>query len=209
MRVTVSASRGNPLAWPIALLFTVVGLVLIVLGFTVFGKITPDDGTGEDFSSTILEVIAFCLIVPPWIIYLFVLLRRGRRQRDADAGVPVELPEPPSADDPAVVGTVVNKGTASGRAVAATVLGLAARDAIEIQEHGPNVVVVVPDAAAGATTTDKLVLGGLRARADERGHVQAPPLWPDRPAWWGDYVRDARTLPSRPGSSRHGSRSSA
>ena len=123
--------------------------------------------------------------------------------------MPVELPEPPSADDPAVVGTVVNKGTASGRAVAATVLGLAARDAIEIQEHGPNVVVVVPDAAAGATTTDKLVLGGLRARADERGHVQAPPLWPDRPAWWGDYVRDARTRASGPGSSRHGSRSSA
>jgi hypothetical protein len=191
VRVTVTASRGNPLAWPVALMFTVVGLALIVLGFTVIGKVTPDDAD-DSFGRTVVEIVGWFLIVVPWVIYVLVMVRRVRRSRDADAGVPAELPEPPSTDDPAVVGAVVNRGAPSGRAVAATMLGLAARGAIDIQEHGSNVVVVVPDAARGATPTDSLVLGGLRARADARGHVQGPPLWPDDPPWWGDYVRDAR-----------------
>jgi hypothetical protein len=72
------------------------------------------------------------------------------------------------------------------------VLGLAARDVIDLQEHGPKVVVVVPRDAQGATPTDALVLGALRERADERGHLEGPPMFSDDPDWWPDYVRDAR-----------------
>lgn len=192
VRVTVTASRGNPLSWPIALLFTIVGAALIVLGFTVFGKVspTPDDG---GIGGSIMTFIAFLLIVPPWCFYLVYLVRRGGQRRNAAEEIPAELPEPPSSDDPAVVGAVVNQGSPSGRAVAGTILALAARGAVDIQEHGPKVVVVVSPEARGATPTDNLVLGGLRARADERGHVSGPPLWQDDPPWWGDYVRDARS----------------
>ncbi len=193
MRVTVTASRSHPLSWPIALLFTIVGATLIVLGFAVFGKLSvPAAGEADGVTSGIMYVIAFLLIVPAWAIYLLATVRRRGERRRAASDVPDELAEPPSADDPAIVGTVVNEGTPSGRAVAATVLGLAARDVIDVQEHGPQVVVVVPSDAQGATATDRMVLGGLRANADERGHVTGPPLWPDRPEWWGDYVQEAR-----------------
>jgi hypothetical protein len=191
VRVTVTASRGNPLAWPIALLFTIVGAALIVVGFTVVGKVTPTEGDGG-FAAAILDIVAFLLIVPPWCFYLLYLVRRRGQRRAAAVDVPDELSEPPSADDPAVVGAVVNQGAPSGRAVAGTILGLAARDVVGIQEHGPKLVITVPADARGATPTDQLVLGGLRGLADERGHVSGPPVWPDRPDWWGDYVRDAR-----------------
>lgn len=182
------------MAWPIALVLTIVGAALVVLGFAVFGKIEPtDSGTDSaDFSSGFMQLVAFVLIVPGWVIYL-IGLARGRSQRQhAGDGVPAELAEPPSTDDPAVVGTVVNRGTPSGRAVAGTVLGLAHNGALSITEHGPQLVIDLAPNARASSTTDQLVLDALWARADERGHVVAPPLWPGRPSWWSDYVKDAR-----------------
>jgi hypothetical protein len=57
-------TRSNPAPVAIAILFTVVGATLIVLGFTVIPKVeVPDGGTGFD-SGIILDVIAFFLISP-------------------------------------------------------------------------------------------------------------------------------------------------
>lgn len=194
MHVTVS--RGNPLPWPIAILFTLVGAGLIVAGFTVIGKVELPAGE-SDFgvgfgSSVILNVIAALLVVPAWFFYLRYLLRRSRERRAAAVDVPRELAEPPSNDDPAVVAVVLGSGKLSGRAIAATMLGLAEQRVIDIQEHGDKVVVDIPTGATGATSTDEVVLGALRQRADANGDVVGPPIWPDEIDWWREYARDAR-----------------
>ncbi len=191
MTVTVTVSRGNALAWPIALLFTIVGAALVVAGFTVVGKVEVPGGGAS--SNAILDVVAAVLIVPAWFFYGRSLLRRARARRIAVAGAdaPRELTEPPGHDDPAVVAVVVGKGEPSGRAVAATVLGLAARDVIDVQEYGDKVVIDIRANAAAANATDQLVLDALRARADNTGAVAGPPIWDDV-SWWRDYVRDAR-----------------
>jgi predicted membrane protein DUF2207 len=184
---------------PLAILFTVVGATLVVLGFTVIPAVeVPDSGTGFD-TGIILDVIAFFLIVPGWILYARFAVRHNRERRDAVVGVPRELPEPPGRDDPAVVGTVVGEGRPRGRAIAATVLGLADRGVIEIQEAGDRVRIAVPEDASGATHTDQLVLDGLRARADEHGDVVGPPIWPRDVDWWPDYARDARARATKAG----------
>ncbi|HEY8218216.1 MAG TPA: hypothetical protein VIH82_13850, partial [Acidimicrobiia bacterium] len=191
MPVTVTVTRSSPMPVPLALCFTVVGAALVVLGFTVVPKVEVPGGSGFD-SGIILDVIALLLIVPGWILYVRFLVRHGRARREAVEGVPHELPEPPGRDDPAVVGTVVGEGRPRARAVAATVLGLADHGAIEIQEAGERVRIAVPPDATGATHTDELVLEGLRERADERGSVVGPPIWPDHLDWWRDYASDAR-----------------
>jgi hypothetical protein len=192
MPVTVTMSRGNPLPWPIALLLTIVGAVLIVLGFTV---IPPLDDMGGDFGNTILLFIAGLIIVPTLLVTLLVLLRGTKRHRSNDAAVsavPEELPEPPSRDDAALVATVVGEGTPSRRAVAATVLELAARGVLDVQEYGPKLVIVVPPRAEGSTPEDALVLSALRARADD-GTVTGPPIWEGKVDWWRDYAKGARS----------------
>ena len=192
MPVTVTVSRSNPLPVPLALFFTIVGAALIVAGFTVIGKVDVPSGDGVLDPGIVLDVVALLLIVPGWILYARYVVRRSRQRRNAAVDVPRELAEPPGRDDPAVVGVVVGEGRPSGRAVAATVLGLADRGVIEIQEAGDKVRIDLPPDAAGATTTDKIVLGALRARADEKGDVVGPPIWPHEIDWWRDYAHDAR-----------------
>ncbi len=193
MPVTVTVSRSNPMPVPLALAFTIVGAALIVAGFTVVGKVeVPGSGSAFD-PDLILDVIAVLLIVPGWIIYARMLTRHARERRHAVDGIPRELAEPPGREDPAVVGAIVGEGRPRGRAVAATVLGLAQRDVIEIQEVGDRVRIAVPPDASGASRTDELVLGGLRERADVRGDVVGPPVWPDEIDWWRDYAHDARS----------------
>jgi hypothetical protein len=190
MPITVTVSRGTPLPPFIALLFTVVGAGMVIAGFTVVGKIEVPGGTSG--SDVILDVIAVLLVVPAWLFYARSLLRHAGDRRAAADDVPHELAEPPAADDPAVVAVVVSEGKPSGRAVAATVLGLADHEVIDIQETGDRVIIDIPSSAAGRSATDELVLHGLRERADESGHVVGPPVWPDKIDWWRDYTRDAR-----------------
>ena len=110
MPVTVTVSRGNPLPWPVALLFTVVGLGLMIAGFTVVPPVEMPSGTGEDVGSVILWIVALLLVVPTWIIFIIVMVRRVREHRAPTRVVPDELPEPPSDEDVAVVATVVGEG---------------------------------------------------------------------------------------------------
>ena len=178
---------------PIALLFTVVGAAFIVLGFTV---IPPLDDMGGDFGNTILVFIAGLIIVPTLLITVVVLLRGSKRRRaddEAVAVVPRELPEPPTRDDAALVATVVGEGTASRRAVAGTVLELADRGVLDVQEYGSKLVISVPPRANGTTPEDALVLGSLRELADDSGAVTGPPIWHGKVAWWRDFARSARS----------------
>ena len=139
-----------------------------------------------------MKLVAVLLIVPGWVFYFLYLVRRARDRRDAGESVPHELAEPPGDEDPAVVGVVVGGGRPSGRAVAATVLGLADRKVIDIQEVGGRVRIEVPPGATGASATDDMVLAALAARADDRGDVIGPPIWPDQIEWWRAYAQDAR-----------------
>lgn len=192
MPVTVTVSRGTPLPWPIALMLSVVGAGLMVIGFTVVPPLPDMDNDG---SRVILGAVALLIIVPTLLITLLVLVKRTRRRRaeaDAVSAVPAELPEPPSRLDAALVATVVGRGTPSRRAVAATVLELADDRALTIQEYGPKVVLALSDRAAPATPEAALVLGSLGSRADGQGDVSGPPFWDGKVAWWREFARGAR-----------------
>jgi hypothetical protein len=190
--VTVTVSRGTPLPWPVALVFTVVGLGLMVVGFTVVPPVDMPSGTGEDIGSVIMWIIALLLVVPTWIIFLVVMVRRMAARKAPMREVPNELPEPPGDDDVAVVATVVGEGKPAERAIAATVLALADHGALRIDEHGPQVVVTLATDAAASSETERLVLDDLRGRADDRRAVTGPPIWSGRVSWWREFVGDAR-----------------
>ena len=186
--MTVTVSSGNPLPWPIAMLFTVVGAALIVIGFTV---VPPMDGfSGSD---VILDVVAALLVIPVWTIMILVWIRKLFAPKpDVTQGIPDELPEPPGTEDPAVVAVVVGDGSPSQRAVAGTMLALAHHKAITINEFGPKIVVSVPSDASSAIPTDALVLDALRERADSKGDIAGPPIWKDHVSWWRSYRSEAR-----------------
>jgi ABC-type multidrug transport system fused ATPase/permease subunit len=199
MPVTVTVSRGNPLPAPIALLFSLVGAGLIVFGFVgPVGEINmPDDGSGAD---TILTVVAIALAGPALILYVLSLLRHLYRARpDVTAGIPDELPEPPANHDPAIVGVLVGAGKPPRRSVAGTVLSLATRDALSINEYGEKIVITPKPNITPANEGEALVLSGLMERADEKGEVVGPPFWDGRVGWWRAFVRDARNRASAAG----------
>lgn len=188
MPVTVTVSRGNPLPWPIALLLTVVGAVLIVLGFTVVPEV-------EGMDNTMLDVIAVLLAGPALLVFLVVMVRKGWRdlRENPAEGVPAELPEPPGTDDPDVVGVLVGKGTPPRRAVAGVILALADRHEISIDEYGEQIVIDVAPDAAVHNQGESIVAEALAERADAQRRITGPPFWQGRVPWWRDFVRDART----------------
>lgn len=192
MPVTVTVSRGTPLWWPIAFLFTAVGLGLIVAGFTVIEPV--NDVPNADFGNVILYIVAAALVIPAWAIAILSFLRKLVRGGAPAAveSVPDELPEPPGKEGADLVALLLGEGKPRRRAVAGTVLELAARNVIEIEEHGDKVVIRIKDRAAGSTESEQLVLEALRDRVGPEGEVVGPPFWPDRIGWWPAYVRDAR-----------------
>ena len=112
---------------------------MVIIGFTVVGKIDMPEGPEGQSPISLLDVVAILLVVPAWFFFIRSLFRQSRVRRAATEGVPNELADPPSHLDPAVVSTVVGKGTPTSQAVAATVLGLALQSEIDIQEHGDRV----------------------------------------------------------------------
>jgi uncharacterized membrane protein len=149
--------------------------------------------------ATFFSLIAALIVIPTWFFYIAYHVRSWRRQRREVIHVPDELAEPPSSDDAAVVATVIGEGTPSRRAVAATVLELAARSVLSLQEYGERMVVEIPDTATGATETENLVIEGLRANAGPNGDVEGPPVWPRDVGWWRQFRRDARERASAAG----------
>lgn len=190
MPVNVTMSRGTPLAWPVALAFTIVGLGLILFGF--LGPYGPIESLDEGGANYILLFIAALLIIPTWVIFLLWLVRRPFKQRAARPDVPHEIPEPPSDHDPAIVGVLIGDGKPPRRAVAGTLLSLATRKVITINEFGKKLVVEVAATARGANDGEQLVLTALLERVDDKGDVVGPPLWPGKAPWFGAFARDAR-----------------
>jgi hypothetical protein len=193
VRVTVTTS-SNPLPWPIALLFTIVGAALIAAGFTVVPKLPEFDG-----SNTILEVVAAFLVVPAWIIFLVIIVRRLVRHDDVTGDIPDELEEAPSTHDASVVAVVIGDGRPGARAVAGTAFDLAARGDLSINEYGEKVVIEIGGRAGSKTECERLVLDGLRAEIGDDGNVTGPPIWKHEIGWWRDYVNDARKRASQAG----------
>lgn len=187
MRVTVTASRGNPLPAPIAFLLTVVGAGLIVAGFTVVPPL-PD----FDSSNVILEVVAGILVIPTWIIFILVMLRRLFRRDDVTGDIPDEIDEAPSTHDASLVAVVIGDGQPGARAVAGTTIELAARNQLSINEYGERVVIDIDGDAKPKTDGERLVLDGLRAEIGPDGNVVGPPVWKEEIPWWREFVNDAR-----------------
>jgi len=145
-----------------------------------------------DFGRWIITAIAFGLPAIFWFRVLRHAIAVKLEQRREVSDVPAELSEPPDAYDPAVVSVLWGDGTPDRRAVAGTTLALAQRKAIDIQEYGPDhLVVKVPPAEAGTNDGERLVLGGLRANATTDGAIEGPPVWKGRTPWWRAYRKDA------------------
>jgi hypothetical protein len=137
----------------------------------------------ENIGRWIITGIAIAL---PALFFLrafihFIAVKLSRRHEVSD--VPDEISQPPTQDDPAVVGVLWAEGKPEDRAVAGTMLGLAQRKAITIEEYGERVVVRVPLMETGANEPEALVLSGLRANATPEGVIEGPPVWRSFPQW--------------------------
>jgi len=150
-----------------------------------------DLDTQEDLSRWIITAVAFGLPAIFWTIVAIGLLRRLRERRRVVGDVPRHLTDPPTPADPAVVAVLDGEGTPSRRAVAGTILDLARRKAIDVQEYGDKVVVKVPLAATGENENEQIVLGALRAEATPDGVVEGPRIWKGSTRWWRTYRKDA------------------
>ena len=184
----VTFMRGNPMPWPAALGCTVGGALCVVLGYTVVPSFDPPGG------DVLTYVIAAVVMVPIVLVAVLVLFAdRGGPDTADDVDVPDELDAPPSDDDPAVVAVVVGEGQPSSRAIAGTILDLAAHDSVDISEHGDRVVLSLPSGARPRRETERLVLEDLQSRVDDKGDVVGPPIWSGKAPFWRAYRLDART----------------
>ena len=139
-----------------------------------------------------LTAVAFGLPAIFWFRVLRHAVSVKLEQRREVSDVPKELSDPPDALDPAVVSVLWGDGRPDRRAVAGTTLALAQRKDIDIQEYGPDrLVVKVPVTEQGTNESERLVLGGLRAESATDGVIQGPPVWRGRTPWWRRYRRDA------------------
>ncbi len=127
-----------------------------------------------------------------WVRVLLHVIAVKIRQHHDVADVPDHVREPPTADEPAVVSVLVGEGTPEKEAVAGTMLKLAQRKAITIDEYGPDrLVVKVPPTEMGVSNSEKIVLSALRGEASDEGVIEGPPVWRKGTSWWRGYKRDA------------------
>jgi hypothetical protein len=145
----------------------------------------------EDLSRWIITAVAFGLPAIFWSIVVIGLVRRLRERRKAVGDVPKHLSEPPTASDPAIVAVLDGEGTPSKRAVAGTILDLAGRKQVDVQEYGDKVVLEVPLATTGTNENEQDVLDALRQVGSPQGVVEGPPVWKGSTRWWRTYRRDA------------------
>jgi hypothetical protein len=146
--------------------------------------------TQEDLSRWIITAVAFGLPAIFWTIVVIGLVRRLRERKRAVGTVPTELSDPPTADDPAVVAVLDGEGRPAKEAVAGTILALAQRKAVDLQQYGDKLVVKVPLTTMPTNGSEELVLDALRGEATPEGVVDGP-LWRKPTRWWRAYKRDA------------------
>jgi hypothetical protein len=150
-----------------------------------------DLDTQEDLSRWIVTGVAFGLPAIFWTIVVVGLVRRLRERRRVVGDVPRHLADPPTASDPAIVAVLDGEGAPSRRAVAGTILDLARRKELDIQEYGDRVVVKIPLATTGANENEQDVLDALRAGASADGTIEGTQIWTGSTRWWRRYRRDA------------------
>ena len=127
-----------------------------------------------------IAIALLAIFLARMVIHLLAIKIRQRREV---SDVPDELGQPPTGDDPAVVGVLWAQGKPDERAVAGTVLALAQRKAIAVEEYGERLVVRVPLMTTGERDTETLALHGLRANATPDGVIEGPPIWRSFPQW--------------------------
>jgi hypothetical protein len=77
-------------------------------------------------------------------------------------------------------------------AVAGTLLALARRKVIGMDEYGPDrLVITVPPAGTADDECEQIVLDALRAEADGGDAIEGPPVWRKPTRWWRGYKRAA------------------
>jgi predicted membrane protein DUF2207 len=139
-------------------------------------------------------VAGLALAIPAllWLIVLVMLVFRLRRLAQPLPDTPRYEEEPPSEHDPAVVSVLVNGGKPGPEAVAGSILALAGRGEIEFQDLPAEAFrLTVRDTAMG-TGYEGLLLETLRTlQVEERGHIDAPPLWKRKVGLWSSFRKDA------------------
>lgn len=150
-------------------------------------------GSSLPVSSQFLAVVAFAAPAILWpLVALDAARRRLSRHRLEPKGVPQYERELPSPDDPALVAALLGLSKMSPDGVAGTVLSLAERNAVTIEETGPRTfTLTVKNASAAANPGESIVLEALAAAAGPDGRIDAPPLWRGKATWWRAYRRDA------------------
>ena len=143
-----------------------------------------------DLGRWILTAVAFGLPAIFWAIVIIGLVRRLRERKRVVGDVPDHLSDPPTAVDPAIVAVLDGEGRPARTAVAGTVLDLARRKAIDLQEFGDKVVVRIPLETIGVNESEQLVLHQLRAQATPEGVLEGTQLWKEPTRWWRTYRRD-------------------
>jgi hypothetical protein len=147
--------------------------------------------TQEDLSRWIITAVAFGLPAIFWTVVVVGLLRRFRERRKVVSDVPRHVTDPPTPSDPAIVAVLDGEGTPGKRAVAGTILDLARRKQLDVQEYGDKVVLKVPLATTGTNENEQDVLDALRSEGTPEGVVEGPPVWKGSTTWWRGYRKDA------------------
>ena len=187
--------RHNPVAGLVAFVATAVGLCLMVFGFVAPGSLggCPWASSGDIadlFTTLLLVALGLVLIVPTWFVFIRVMISHHRERAQVLSEAQHDVTQPPTNHDPAVVAVLVGDGHPAHRAIAGTVLDLAHRHVLSINEYGPRVVVHIDGGATAASRGEQLVLDALRSQARD-GNVEGPPIWPGRIRWWHAFARDA------------------
>ena len=187
--------RRSPVAGLVAFTATAVGLFLMIFGFVAPGSLGASSGTSDGdvislVTNLVLVAIGLLIIVPTWVVFIRSTVSRWRERERVVGDVPHDVAEPPSTRDPALVSVLLGNGRPARRAVAGTVLDLARRRELSINEYGPRVVIEIHEPATAATGDEQLVLNALRSRAHD-GNVEGPPIWPGRIRWWRAFERNA------------------
>jgi hypothetical protein len=147
--------------------------------------------TQAEFGRWATTAIAFGLPGIFWLGVVRGFVRRLRGQRKVVHDVPATLSDPPTKDDPAVVSVLAGEGSPDRDAVAGTILAMAHRKDLDVQEYGNKVVVKVPLATTATNGSEQIVLDALRSEANQDGVVEGPPVWSKGDRWWRSFRRDA------------------
>lgn len=144
----------------------------------------------EDLSRWIITAVAFGLPAIFWTIVVIGLVNRLRERRRVVGKVPDQLSDPPTADDPAVVSVLNGEGRPAKEAVAGTILALAQRKALDVQQYGTKLVLKIPLTTMPTNGSEEVVLDALRSEASPEGVIEGS-VWQGPTRWWRAYRRDA------------------